>query len=408
MGVNAGSTTSSTEGRSPETHVLLVAGHLAGDERLRVRGLAERLVHRGHRVDLVALSDAPPVPTRRPGSGLGLGAGSGPERAARAFDWPGLGSVWLRPLATRGFPMDDLDERPEVILTLSVELAESTRMLAKHWRIPYLLSVEEFLPPGRSLMRSRSHCRAVVAASLEVGEQLVARAQIPRQLIRVVPPGLPLCPTRNRALDPGRIAVVGTAGFWEPGGGQSTFLAAAARVCEAQLDVEFILAGQGAHEPFLRRSVDRLGIADRVTFAETKQSTEPFWGVLDVYCHPSVVPTVGRPLINAMAHGVPVVASDVEGLRALVSDRQTGLLIPPGDCDPMADAMLDLLADAVEAHRMSSQGRRRVVELFDPEREADSLSALLTAVARDLSLPGPEGGYVHSPQPERISVAADA
>lgn len=360
-------------------HVLVLAGRLAGDERDRARRLVHRLESRHLQVDFVGLSGTP----RHSAAGTEANGSTDARFPGAAFDWPALGWRGVRSLAARWFPMADLGDRPGAILALTVDLAESAIEMARYWRIPYIQIVEEFPLPGRSLRICRDWCRVIVAASPELADELVEAHRIPAERIRVVHPGWPVHETKSHVLEPGRIPVVGTAGSWVPGAGQASFLKAARLVRDAQIDVEFILAGRGPSETQLRRLTDNLGLSDRVTFAETKQSTEPFWGVLDVYVQPSLIPTVGRPLINAMAHGVPAVASDVEGLRTLVIDGQTGLCRPPGDSEPMAHAMLELLADPVGARIMSDRGRSRISELFDPEREADRLADLLSTLADD-------------------------
>ncbi len=107
---------------------------------------------------------------------------------------------------------------------------------------------------------------------------------------------------------------------------------------------------------------------------------QSFWSVLDVYCQPSTIPTVGRDLARAMVHGIPSIASDVEGLRALVTHGVTGLRVPASDTNALARAMLDLLADRPRATRIGLTAREALLRDYDLGREADLLAALYREV----------------------------
>ncbi len=96
--------------------------------------------------------------------------------------------------------------------------------------------------------------------------------------------------------------------------------------------------------------------------------------MLDVYCQTSVSPTSGRSLAIAQAHGVPTIASDVEGLRSLVDGENWGLRIPHGDPNLLAQSIATLLSSPLQAARMSEAGRSAVLLDHHPEREAERLA----------------------------------
>jgi glycosyltransferase involved in cell wall biosynthesis len=73
-------------------------------------------------------------------------------------------------------------------------------------------------------------------------------------------------------------------------------------------------------------------------------------------------------VIEAMLTGLPVVATDVRGPREQVVDRQTGLLVPPGETAPLAQALHLLVADASLRARMGEAGRARALDLYDEAR----------------------------------------
>jgi glycosyltransferase involved in cell wall biosynthesis len=176
------------------------------------------------------------------------------------------------------------------------------------------------------------------------------------------------------------VPVIGTAGPLVPSTGIVTFLSAARRVLDAGIDAEFVIAGQGEAEFDLRRRAERLRIADRTTFAGRNVIGLRFWRALDIFCQSSLVPTVGRTLALAMAYGVPAVATDLEGLRALVAHGETGLRVPPGDSGALARAILELLANPARTRLLGQAGREAIRHDFDPEDEATQLADLYSRV----------------------------
>jgi glycosyltransferase involved in cell wall biosynthesis len=175
--------------------------------------------------------------------------------------------------------------------------------------------------------------------------------------------------------------VVGAAGPLVSGSGFATFLNAARKVVDAGVDAEFLIAGQGEDEGDLRRRADRLRIAERLTFADEIPVGLTFWDVLDLFCETSVVPTVGRPLILAMASGVPSIATNVEGLRTLIRDQETGLMVPPGDSQALAQSIIGLLKNPERARELGANGQKRVLLDHRPDLEAERLHALYTRIA---------------------------
>jgi glycogen(starch) synthase len=119
-----------------------------------------------------------------------------------------------------------------------------------------------------------------------------------------------------------------------------------------------------------------------------------FYRAADVFCAPSQYEAFGIVYIEAMACGCPVVASTAGGTPEAVLDRQTGLLVPPGDLDAVVAALDRLLSDAPLRRRMGDAGRRRVEDYFAMDKYIGRVLAVYQkAVARsrqtlDRLLPG--------------------
>lgn len=158
------------------------------------------------------------------------------------------------------------------------------------------------------------------------------------------------------------------------------------------------LVGSGPLEAQLRAQVSELGLDRRVRFHGTRSEDEvaEMLDRADVFVLPSVVAANGRmdgipvALMEALATGLPAIASRLSGIPELVRDGETGLLAAPGDAADLARAMRDLLADPQAAAQRAQAGRRLIEQEFDIERSAELMLAFFGA-ATPTPLPSEAG-----------------
>ena len=138
----------------------------------------------------------------------------------------------------------------------------------------------------------------------------------------------------------------------------------------------------GAYERALRHRADELGVTDRVVFAGYRDDAARVVAAADVLALPSW--TEGLPLVvlEAMALGRPVVATTVGGTPELVSDGETGLLVPPRDVEALTAALKRVLDDGDLRRRLGEAGKRRVAERFSSEAMTRDVLAIYDEVAR--------------------------
>ncbi len=160
--------------------------------------------------------------------------------------------------------------------------------------------------------------------------------------------------------------------------GYTVLLDAVAAMVAGGADVVLTLVGDGPDRAALERQADRLGLGARVTFPGARSPAEVVDELAgaDVFVLPSFAEGVPVSLMEAMASGLPVVATRVGGVAELVDDGRSGLLVAPGDGDGLARAVGALLADASARTDMGRAGRARVEEGFDSRREASRLRDL--------------------------------
>jgi glycosyltransferase involved in cell wall biosynthesis len=296
---------------------------------------------------------------------------------------PGLATRWQRPWAVRSLDLGDDPGKRRLMHVLSSSMAEAALAIAERWRIPYLLDVEEFPRRDFRFRLSRAWCRGLIVPNHELAGLLAREYGVPSGSIHEIKRGVAVPEGIRRAVDPGlgRVPVVGAAGPLVASSGFTTFLNAARKVVDMGLDAEFLIAGQGEDEGDLRRRAERLRIAERLTFADDLPIGLSFWEVLDVYCQTSMAPTVGRPLMTAMASGVPSIATDVEGLRSLVEPGETGLVVPHGDSSALAGSIVALLLDRDRARALGEAARQAISKDHHPDRETALLDTLYRTVS---------------------------
>ena len=187
---------------------------------------------------------------------------------------------------------------------------------------------------------------------------------------------------RAGARTPGCVRVLNVAAL-SARKGHRDLLAAHALLRERGHDVELTIVGDGPERAGLEAEAARLGIAGTVTFAGALAHDDVVarYAEADVFCLPSYAEGVPTVLMEAMACGVPVVSTRINGTPELVTDGESGTLVAPGQPAALADALEALVADEQRRTRHGEAGRRRVVEAFELHAAAGAVRAVLRAAA---------------------------
>jgi glycosyltransferase involved in cell wall biosynthesis len=235
---------------------------------------------------------------------------------------------------------------------------------------------------------SRRSVSRFVAVSEAVETELIAD-KVAASRITVIPNGVEILQLRRAASsalgpkpDEAR-ARVGFVGRLEQIKGCEFFIRAAALLAADHPSVSFVVAGTGSRERVLRMMAADLGIADRVEFLGHVESVAPLLAALDVVVVPSLSEASGLTAIEALALGVPVVASRVGGLPDVVVHEETGLLVAPGDSEGIARAVARLLGDPALVQTLAAAGARWVEERFTMERMIDGYLRLYGSLVPD-------------------------
>lgn len=187
-------------------------------------------------------------------------------------------------------------------------------------------------------------------------------------------------------------ATIGTLGRLAHEKGVDVLVEALARLRATGTAADLVIGGTGPDGETLRERVRALGLGDRVRFLGGIDDRPAFFAGLDVFVSPSRRETFGLVLAEAMACGVPVVATATDGARGIVDHGVTGLLVPPADPTAMADAIAALAADPDRARSLAAAAAPRIRRTCDREAVA---RGLLDAIGRWRA--AWEAGRAHAP-----------
>jgi len=171
--------------------------------------------------------------------------------------------------------------------------------------------------------------------------------------------------------------LVGTLGrLFEPKKGLSVFIDAAAAVLQRVPRARFVLVGDGPARADLEARAARAGLGDRLRFAGGRRDVARLLSAYDLFVQPSIWEGFGLTLVEAMAVGLPVVATDVGGIPEIVRHGRDGILVPAGDAAALASAIAALLDDPARRSAFAAEGRHRARTEFHIDRLVAETAAL--------------------------------
>jgi glycosyltransferase involved in cell wall biosynthesis len=129
-----------------------------------------------------------------------------------------------------------------------------------------------------------------------------------------------------------------------------------------------VIFGDGPEREALQRRVVEQDLTNDVLFAGYREDVRSLLPAVDLYVNSSISEGISLTILEAMAAALPVVATSVGGNPEIVRDGETGVLVPPGDVDSLASALVKLARDNRTRTRYGDEGRRRVLEHFTIDR----------------------------------------
>jgi starch synthase (maltosyl-transferring) len=229
--------------------------------------------------------------------------------------------------------------------------------------------------------------QAYIVNSAAVGRTLAAQIPAAAGRISCIPNGIDL-----EAFDVDRDAaraalrgalgageedrLVGIVGNLTPDKAHRDLLEAVARLGATRRSVRLVLLGEGALRPDIERQAERLGLAPRVHLLGLRQDVPSLLSGLDLLVQASVREGMPNAVLEGMAAGLPIVATNVGGTAEALAEGACGVLIPSSDPETLSSALGSLLADPGRAARLAAAARRRVEDRYSLPRMIADTEAL--------------------------------
>jgi glycosyltransferase involved in cell wall biosynthesis len=297
------------------------------------------------------------------------------------------GDLW--PAAALALASVLREMRPDVV-HLHDPHAVSAGMLARRLAGPRPLVGTrrvDFALRGLLSRRKYGACDRVIAVS-EAIAGVLRRGGIASERVRVVYEGVPDRPAQAGGQEalrelgiPADVPVVGNVAALTGHKDQATLLAAAARVVARLPEVRFLIVGEGELRGRLEALSRELGLERRCVFAGFRADLDRLIPAFTVFCLSSHMEGLGTSLLDAMAFGVPVVATAAGGIPEVVTDGLTGRLVPARDPDALAAALVEVLADPARRAAWGRAGRQRFEERFTADRMVETTLATYAELA---------------------------
>jgi glycosyltransferase involved in cell wall biosynthesis len=317
------------------------------------------------------------------------------------FRMPGLnGWVWLRFFFHLCWVI--YRHRVDAIYVNSYIPGNYSRLAAALMQVPIV--IDHWHGFTRFNQKRRFICRFLsrftdlsLAVSREVKDYLVSEIGLNPVKVRVVENGVdiaaidaarPRAEMRQELGLPEGAAVIGLVGRLDHWGKGHRELFAAMGNLKDRYPVHALIVGGGRRESEVEQLSDGLDLTGKVHFLGQRRDVPDLLHAMDIFVLPSYSEGISLALLEAMAAGLPVVASAVGGNPEVVTDGETGLLIPPRDAEALAGAMERLLADPAWAKAMGENARRHVETNYSLERLGREIRAIYEELLKKKFLNG--------------------
>ena len=227
-------------------------------------------------------------------------------------------------------------------------------------------------------------CRYTIGNSPSVLEHLSQQAKIPRDRLRLVRGGIDpariqsATPVERRALGRGitsETPIVLWVGRLDSVKGLDVLVRSFAKLSPA-LNAHLVLAGEGPLREKLAQQIRAVGVTDRVHLLGARSDVPGLLQTADLFVLPSRTEGLPNALLEAMAAARPIVTTDVPGCRDLITNGETGIVVPYGDVDALAESIEQLLGDRTLADRLGRAAAESVKRNWHIDQTYDAYESL--------------------------------
>ncbi len=277
-----------------------------------------------------------------------------------------------------------------------IHLAAIASFVAPHSKLAFYQQMRSVYDK-RDIVHTWMYSRLSLWISLTQGmkEDVLAFTHMPEDKVKVVPLGTDLeqfDPKRFKKSEsraffnlPQTRRIVGVLGRLDEQKGQEVLLRAVPEVVQRHPDAYFVIAGdETAGEPgyksYLQKVSRDLGIERYVRFLPFTDDVPRLMAAFDVFTLPSFSETYGLVVVEAMAMGRPIIATNAGGVPEIITNGKTGLLIEPRDSNAVARAIHRVLSDTILRNSIARSARKEALHRYDFNACVDSLLGSLATI----------------------------
>lgn len=268
-------------------------------------------------------------------------------------------------------------EQPSLLHVNDIWWVPQTLRAATDKDIPIVAHVRQEIGPSKVSRYELERVDLVIAISEQIRGSLHIGGVRPER-VRVVYSGIdcsPLLPedfsqqVRSHLNIPPQALVLGTVANLFSRKGYHVLFQALPRILASVPQAHYLVVGKGDadYERQLQSLARQLNVAERVHFHGFQPSVGPCLAAMDLYVHPALMEGFGIAVLEAMAMSRAVVATAVGGVPEIVRHGETGLLVPSGDPEALANAVINLLTEPEQREKLGRAGRDRVLKDFTME-----------------------------------------
>lgn len=228
------------------------------------------------------------------------------------------------------------------------------------------------------------YCSKVISVSNATARWLVEKRGLSEKQITVIPYGVNLAlyqqgknPQLRAELGLSQDAlVVGVVARLHPQKGHCYLIEAAQKICRQHPNAQFVFAGDGKLRTALEKQVADAGLTKQFNFLGFRSDVKDLLRTFDLFVLPSLYEGLPNVILEAMACGLPVVATSVDGTVELVDDGETGFLVPPEQPDALAEKIQQVLSDDALRQKFGQTGRKKVETQYSLELQVSRFQEL--------------------------------
>ncbi len=284
--------------------------------------------------------------------------------------------------------------RPVILHTWMFHANIPGRILGRLAGVPVIISSEHTLGQEGHFRQwanrmSAGLCDQIVCVSQAVSQFAQTQIGLPPRKISVIPNGIELDEfkdlfgkkqSRKMLGLPADGLIIGTIGRPRPVKGFHFLLKAFVLLEKKVPDALLVFVGNGPDEGKLKKMALESGICQKIYFLDDRDDIPNVLPAFDLFVLPSIWEGMGIVILEAMAAGLPVLATRVGGVPELVLPDVTGVLVAPSDPEAWIDPLKRLLEEPALRTRLGAQGRKRVEDLFNIQNTVKKTEALYTTL----------------------------